>query len=337
MNREKEREDAKRRDIFLHISDAELLGDLPVDGQVNKALYDEVKKKQDLLRQLKSKVEKELERRDKLEEELAKVSEERNSLKRQSELNAKLLEDEEHLARITEAEKKRVLKELIEAKIKLYDKKDKVKNLKNICESQRTILQASPYVEFSAYLRLIKILALANSRPKDGSTNHAKELSAISAKKAMEQENKSIAVETEEVQKLQEKFQNHLSEIEKKRSDIWAQIEIVNRDLKEQENKADKAKKEYLKIKDLEQQEKIKNNKNKEKMEKILQRLSEAEKEVTSLDNEVKAYEHHWEELQDVLSKADSDILSVIAIKTKEEKKNESIERKLSDLESDMS
>lgn len=42
MNREKEREDAKRRDIFLHISDAELLGDLPVDGQVNKALYDEV-------------------------------------------------------------------------------------------------------------------------------------------------------------------------------------------------------------------------------------------------------------------------------------------------------
>lgn len=40
-----------------------------------------MKKKQDLLRQLKSKVEKELERRDKLEEELAKVSEERNSLK----------------------------------------------------------------------------------------------------------------------------------------------------------------------------------------------------------------------------------------------------------------
>lgn len=76
---------------------------------------------------------------------------------------------------------------------------------------------------------------------------------------------------------------------------------------------ADKAKKEYLKIKDLEQQEKIKNNKNKEKMEKILQRLSEAEKEVTSLDNEVKAYEHHWEELQDVvrnLAKTFFDIFS---------------------------
>ena len=62
----------------------------------------------------------------------------------QNEANRKRLENEEHLRKLTGTEKKRISKELVEMKIKLDEKAARVKAMKNICESQKRLLQTTP-------------------------------------------------------------------------------------------------------------------------------------------------------------------------------------------------
>uniref|UniRef100_A0A0N5AHX8 Centrosomal protein of 162 kDa n=1 Tax=Syphacia muris TaxID=451379 RepID=A0A0N5AHX8_9BILA len=352
MNRGKEKEEAKRNDLFLHISDAELLGDLPVDGEKNRILYDQIKKKQKQLKALKSKAEEKLQYRDKLDVKLKKINEKLATVQQQVKLNKIEIDDMEHQLILKEAEKRRLQKQLYEMRPKLVEKLNKVETLKKLIGNRQEILD------------------------NDTPTGKLKKRSRNSEKSASDVSLALIRKETEKSFKYPfvEVLNSHLTTLEKQNSDKQKELEQLENERNRTKKKAEEEKCELDKLEQETANIKLKNEAMLSKYEKLKSSLELEERniaeaikehfemnkaladqkqaydeqssklkqitevltlkkmEMKDINEKVEAYEKRWDELQDVLSKIDSNTMEMINKKQEKRKEIEDIERKVNNL-----
>ncbi|VDM40452.1 unnamed protein product [Toxocara canis] len=132
---------AKESDLFVHIGDSELRGNLPVEGPLNAKLYKEVEEKQKLLAKLKEKHEKVSQEKEEISQQLEAQKNQRNFIQSLRESNERQLEQEKHLIKIAEVEKAQLNKELSETQQKLQEKDERCKALTNIFGSQKQLYE----------------------------------------------------------------------------------------------------------------------------------------------------------------------------------------------------
>uniref|UniRef100_A0A9J2PG48 DUF4515 domain-containing protein n=1 Tax=Ascaris lumbricoides TaxID=6252 RepID=A0A9J2PG48_ASCLU len=239
IKHERGSETAKASDLFVHIGDSELRGNLPVEGPFNAKLYKEVEEKQKLLAKLKEKNEKVLQQKAEIELQLEAQSNERNFIKSLKESNECQLEQERHLIKIAEIEKARLLRNLTEIQQRLQEKQERHKALTNIYENQKQL-----------YDHLIQSDEAQQQLRKNFNDRIAgTEKSCLEIRKALENDNK-IAMELEAyLKKLTKQIFDKQRELEKfKLGELGetAKIESVKRAIRKRDREQRTLKEKYM-------------------------------------------------------------------------------------------